>query len=255
MRAIRGQARSRADQPYVHRIRDTDHLGDGDIVALEAKTGIVRSLYRPYERHHHLFATARCNSNCLMCSQPPKDQDDVVGMTERNRELIRLIDPQPNYLTITGGEPTLLGDNLFALIGQLRDEMAATEIHILTNGRTFAWPEYARRFAQVGHPNISLGVPLYSDFAASHDYVVQARGAFDQTVAGLSKRLNNGIRVEIRVSSPQTYNSAPDEARRIYISQPHICRACRPNGVLNMWIHAAGISTSYGLIPTTIKIN
>ncbi len=185
--------------PYIHRIRDTDHLGEGDIVALEAKTGIVRSLYRAYERHHHLFATARCNSNCLMCSQPPKDQDDVVAMTERNRELIRLINPHPNYLTITGGEPTLLGDNLFALIGQLRDEMSSTEIHILTNGRTFAWPEYARRFAQVGHPNISLGVPLYSDFAASHDYVVQARGAFDQTVAGLQQAASNGIRVEIRV--------------------------------------------------------
>jgi len=54
-----------------------------------------------------------CNSNCLMCSQPPKDRDDVVALTERNLELIRLIEPAPPYLTITGGEPTLLGDNLF----------------------------------------------------------------------------------------------------------------------------------------------
>jgi hypothetical protein len=55
--------------PYVHRLRGSDHLRDGDIVVLEGNGGVVRSLYRPYELHHHLFVTERCNSNCLMCSQ------------------------------------------------------------------------------------------------------------------------------------------------------------------------------------------
>ena len=185
--------------PYVHRLRESDHLKDGDIVVLEGNTGLVRSLYRPYELHHHLFVTERCNSNCLMCSQPPKDRDDVEALTERNLELINLIAPHPEYLTITGGEPTLLGDHLFKLISQLKLTMPETELHILTNGRTFAWPEYARRFAELGHPKISLGVPLYADFAGAHDHVVQARGAFDQTVAGLHQAARNGIRVEVRV--------------------------------------------------------
>lgn len=185
--------------PYIHRLRESDHLKDGDIVVLEGSAGLVRSLYRPYEQHHHLFVTERCNSNCLMCSQPPKDRDDVEALTARNLELIDLITPHPPYLTITGGEPTLLGDNLFALISQLKLSMPETELHILTNGRTFAWPEYARRFAELEHPRISLGIPLYSDFAGDHDYVVQARGAFDQTVAGLHQAARNGIRVEVRV--------------------------------------------------------
>jgi len=185
--------------PYVHRLRESDHLKDGDIVVLEGNSGLVRSLYRPYELHHHLFVTERCNSNCLMCSQPPKDRDDVGALTERNLELIRLIAPAPPYLTITGGEPTLLGDHLFALIAQLKRSMPDTELHLLTNGRTFAWPDYARRFAALEHSKISLGIPLYSDFAGAHDYVVQAKGAFDQTVAGLHQAARNGIRVEIRV--------------------------------------------------------
>ncbi len=185
--------------PYVHRLRESDHLRNGDIVVLEGNTGLVRSLYRPYELHHHLFVTERCNSNCLMCSQPPKDRDDVEALTERNLELINLIAPHPPYLTITGGEPTLLGDNLFKLISQLKLSMPETELHMLTNGRTFAWPEYARRFAALEHPKISLGVPLYSDFAGAHDHVVQARGAFDQTVAGLHQAARNGIRMEVRV--------------------------------------------------------
>jgi His-Xaa-Ser system radical SAM maturase HxsC len=193
------ELKSAPSVPYVHRLRESDHLRDGDIVVLEGNTGLVRSLYRPYELHHHLFVTERCNSNCLMCSQPPKDRDDVEALTERNLELINLIAPHPPYLTITGGEPTLLGDNLFKLISQLKLSMPETELHMLTNGRTFAWPEYARRFAALDHPKISLGVPLYSDFAGAHDHVVQARGAFDQTVAGLHQAARNGIRVEVRV--------------------------------------------------------
>ncbi len=98
----RDELKSVPGVPYVHRLRESDHLKDGDIVVLERKAGLVRSLYRPYEMHHHLFVTERCNSNCLMCSQPPKDRDDVEALTERNLELINLIAPHPPYLTITG---------------------------------------------------------------------------------------------------------------------------------------------------------
>jgi His-Xaa-Ser system radical SAM maturase HxsC len=160
---------------------------------------VVRSLYRPYEDHHHLFVTERCNSNCLMCSQPPKDRDDVDALTARNIGLIDLIQSPPAYLTITGGEPTLLGARLFSLIARLKQRMPETELHVLTNGRSFAWPGFARQFAELGHPNISLGIPLYADVASVHDYVVQARGAFDQTVAGFHQAARNSIRVEVRV--------------------------------------------------------
>ena len=78
--------------------------------------------------------------------------------------LIRLQQREEVYLTITGGEPTLLGDNLFRLLSQLKLSLPKTELHILTNGRAFAWPLYAQQFASVGHPNISLGdlPPIFS---------------------------------------------------------------------------------------------
>jgi His-Xaa-Ser system radical SAM maturase HxsC len=107
--------------------------------------------------------------------------------------------PKPEYLTITGGEPTLLGEHLFELLEQLKMSLPKTELHVLTNGRSFAWPEYARRFAAVEHPGLCLGVPLYSDCAGEHDHIVQAKGAFDQTVAGLHQAARNEVRVEIRV--------------------------------------------------------
>jgi len=134
-----------------------------------------------------------------MCSQPPKDHDDVQAMTERNLKLIKLIDSPPNRLVITGGEPTLLGEGLFKIIAALRDRFPSTYVHMLTNGRSFAWPSFTGRLAEVRHPNFMLGIPLYSDDSRIHDYVVQARDAFDQTILGLQQLARYGLRTEIRV--------------------------------------------------------
>lgn len=184
--------------PLMHSVRDIDHLSSGQIVALEPN-GFIRTLYRPESRHNTLFATERCNSNCLMCSQPPIDRDDTEALTERNLKLIDLIRPAPDYLCITGGEPTLLEDRLLTILAKLRDTIPGTYVHMLTNGRRFAWTGFASRFAAVRHPSLSLGIPLYADHAALHDYIVQARDAFDQTVLGLHQLARHGVETEIRV--------------------------------------------------------
>jgi His-Xaa-Ser system radical SAM maturase HxsC len=185
--------------PTVFSINHLDHLRTGDIVAMEPRNGFVRTLYRPDSDYNVIFATQRCNSNCLMCSQPPQDHDDARASIARNLELIRLIGKAPKRLTITGGEPTLLGDGLFTIIEAVRDRFPETQLHMLTNGRIFAWPAFTSRLAGLRHPNLMLGIPVYSDDAAIHDYVVQARNAFDQTVLGLHQLARFGVRVEIRV--------------------------------------------------------
>src|SRR5260370_42287564 len=116
-----------------------------------------------------------------MCSQPPRDRDDTDALLQRNLELIRLIESPPARLVITGGEPTLLGERLFTLVAALRDKFPKTYLHMLTNGRIFAWPTYTAGLAAIGHPDIMLRVPLYSDDSTVHDYVVQARRAFYHT--------------------------------------------------------------------------
>jgi His-Xaa-Ser system radical SAM maturase HxsC len=185
--------------PLVHSVRDIDHLSSGHIVALEPANGFIRTLYRPESHHNTLFATERCNSNCLMCSQPPIDKDDADALTERNLKLIDLMKPAPDYLCITGGEPTLLEQRLLTIVAKLRDTMPCTYVHMLTNGRRFAWADFTSKFAAVCHPNLSLGIPLYADHAALHDYIVQARDAFDQTVLGLHQLARYGVETEIRV--------------------------------------------------------
>jgi His-Xaa-Ser system radical SAM maturase HxsC len=196
---VRDSVDRRIDVPIMHSVRATEHLSSGYVVALEPTNGFIRTLYRPDSYHNTLFVTERCNSNCLMCSQPPANKDDIAALTERNRKLIDFISPKSEYLCITGGEPTLLGQNLLKIVRKLRDKLPAIHIHILTNGRRFAWKEFTRSFAEINHPRISLGIPLYADDARLHDYIVQARDAFDQTVLGMHELARYDIEIEIRV--------------------------------------------------------
>lgn len=203
--------------PTLSLVSEIDHLRTRDIVAIEPKNGFIRTVYRPDSDFNVIFATERCNSNCLMCSQPPQDRDDTDALTERNLEIIRLIDSPPTRLVITGGEPTLLGERLFGIIAALRDKFPQTYLHMLTNGRIFAWQAFTARFAEVRHPNFMLGIPVYSDDSATHDYVVQAKGAFDQTVIGLHQLARHGVRIEIRVVlHAVTVSRLPQLAEYIY---------------------------------------
>ena len=74
-----------------------------------------------------------------------------------------------------------------------------TAVHVLTNGRAFAADDVASAWASIGHKRLSAGIPLYSAVDHVHDYVVQARGAFDDTVLGILRLKDKGQRVEVRV--------------------------------------------------------
>lgn len=209
--------------PLIHSLREHEHLRDGDIVAVQPVSGFVRTVYRPDSAHNSLFVTERCSSNCLMCSQPPKDKDDTDHFLATNLELLRLIAPGPEYLGITGGEPTLLGGKLLTILATLRDDCPHTHVHMLTNGRLFAWPEFTRSFCKVTHPSFVLGIPLYSDDPVTHDYIVQAKNAFDQTVLGLHQLARWGQEIEIRVVLHKiSVPRLPQLAEYIYRNLPFV---------------------------------
>ena len=184
--------------PYVYAVPDLSHLQGGDIISIDRK-GNINTLYRVNSNFNTLLLTERCNNNCLMCSQPPKTRNDIESIFRIHKELIPLIPKDCCELGITGGEPTLSGKLFFELLRLIKFELPETEIHILTNGRAFAWKENAERLAELKHNRIMLGIPLYSDYYADHDYIVQAKNAFDQTVLGMHNLANNNQRIELRV--------------------------------------------------------
>jgi His-Xaa-Ser system radical SAM maturase HxsC len=187
----------RIDFPSVYGIPDFSHLLDGDIVLVNTD-GVINTLYRVNSHQNFLLITERCNSNCLMCSQPPRDKDDSYLM-EVYDQLLPQIPKDCVELGLTGGEPTLLGDRFFRLLELIKTELPDTEIHCLTNGRSFAWSNMADKLASLNLDRLMLGIPLYSDYYQVHDYIVQVKDAFNQTMRGLYNLARNNQRIEIRV--------------------------------------------------------
>ncbi|WP_281613115.1 His-Xaa-Ser system radical SAM maturase HxsC [Flammeovirga sp. SubArs3] len=201
---------------------EVEKLKDEDILLVNEK-GKVTILYQNESIHNTLFITDRCNSNCLMCSQPPKDRDDLDFYFEVNKELIQLLPKNLSSLGITGGEPTLLGKRLPELLKLITEFLPDTYIHILTNGRSFAWKSVVKELAEVNNPNIVYGIPLYSDYYLSHDYIVQAKGAFNQTVYGIHNAARYGLRVEVRiVLHKQSYDRLFHLSEFIYMNMPFV---------------------------------
>lgn len=180
------------------RVQSTDGYREGYVVTIEPGSGFIRIIFRPESPHNTIFTTDRCNSNCLMCSQPPKEVDDS-HLVEENLKMLSLIQSSPEYIGMTGGEPTLLGPDLIRLIQATKNKLPTTHIHMLTNGRQYKDLSFVRRIAEVNHPSFVSAIPLYADVAGVHDYIVQAHGAFDETVEGLYNTAEAGLAVEIRI--------------------------------------------------------
>jgi His-Xaa-Ser system radical SAM maturase HxsC len=134
-----------------------------------------------------------------MCSQPPKDRDDIPRLFAIYQKLIPLIPKDCPELMISGGEPTLMGGRFFQLLSHIKSHLPDTEIHVLTNGRSFAWSNLAEKLEALDYRRLMFGVPVYADYYQLHDYIVQARDAFHQTILGLHNLARYGQRIEIRV--------------------------------------------------------
>jgi His-Xaa-Ser system radical SAM maturase HxsC len=175
-----------------------NYLADGDILGFHPDSKRFRILYRRSSAHNSFLVTARCNHYCLMCSQPPRDVDDSWILREI-RAALPLVGRRTRSLGFTGGEPLLDWRDFMMVLGDCRDLLPRTAIHVLSNGRAFASTEVVASWAGIQHPDLTAGIPIYSAVDTVHDYVVQAKGAFDETVLGILKLKNSGQRVEVRV--------------------------------------------------------
>lgn len=212
----------KGDIAGVCKIPTLSHLEEGDIVSISTD-GNINTLYRKKSFHNSILVTERCNSNCLMCSQPPKDKNDIPYLYEVNRKLISLIPKDCIELGISGGEPTIMGEYFFKIIEQLKEELPNTELHLLTNGRTFAWNQFAEKLGKINHKGLMIGIPLYSDFYQVHDYIVQAPNAFTQTILGLHNLARYNQRLELRiVLHKQSIPRLTKLAKYIYKNLPFV---------------------------------
>jgi His-Xaa-Ser system radical SAM maturase HxsC len=177
---------------------DAPDIEDGDVFVKRRQKQRVNVLFRPQDKHHTLFMTNRCNSNCMMCSQPPTPQDDSWLVLEAS-EALRHVRVSPRHLGLTGGEPLLLGASLRALLDLITQLHPNTKVDLLTNGRLLADSEVSKGLLNGLLTPTSWLVPLYGHADFVHDFVVQARGAFEETIAGLLALQEYGQPIQLRI--------------------------------------------------------
>jgi len=196
-----------------------NELKAGDVVRLNPDGGID-VLYEKESPHNALFVTEQCNCSCLIC--PQYTTDNKTDYTEEVLTLIKLIDPQTKTLGITGGEPTLLGNNLFKIVKACKQNLPNTALQVLSNGIRFADFEFAKNFTLIEHPNIQIGIPLYADTDTEHNYIMQANG-FYKTLKGIQNLALFKHRIEIRiVITALNYHRLPKWAEFIYRNFPFV---------------------------------
>lgn len=206
----------------INRVRDDLVVKPGDVIRLRPNSSLVSVLYRRGSKANTLFTTEQCNSDCIMCSQPPRNEDDSWRIDELERT-IKLVDRDEIQLGMSGGEPTLLGERLGHLIDVAGRHLPDTMLHILSNGRTLGDCEFATRVAGSRLQHVVWGVPLYSDVADLHDEVVRAPGGFNETLDGLYQLGRLGARVELRVVlHKMTIGRLPQLASFIYRRLPFV---------------------------------
>lgn len=211
-----GQSAGHQSGPYVELPPALDYLREGDVVWVDFNRKRLRTLYRRSSRFNYFLLTERCDHYCLMCSQPPKNVNDD-WLLDSVFAAIPFIARETPFLGITGGEPTLLGERLLELIRRLKSYLPETAVHILSNGKRFADQQFCADYAGIGHGDVTVGIPIYSDLSSIHDYVVQCDGAFDAAVRGILELKRRRMMVEIRiVISKQTYRRLPQFAEFIY---------------------------------------
>ena len=147
-----------------------------------------------------LFITGQCNSNCIMCPSPNLSRKEYdVNDIDLLIEVIGHIPKDTPHMTITGGEPFMVGKGIFDLIEACKRKFTETDFLILTNGRVFAVSEYCRMLHETIPNKCLIGIPLHGSCADIHDSITQANGSFDQTLLGLKRLQALGVSTEIRI--------------------------------------------------------
>jgi radical SAM protein with 4Fe4S-binding SPASM domain len=137
-----------------------------------------------------LALTYRCNDDCAHCyNGRPRNYPEISTDLWR-RILDRLWELGIPHVVFTGGEPTLRTD-LPELIAhaERNGQMAGLN----TNARRLSDIKFVDRLVQAGLDHVQI--TLESHDPAIHDQMVRARGAWQQTVAGLKNVLDTPLYV------------------------------------------------------------
>ena len=175
-----------------------NYLWEGDVLQLIGDHKFYL-FYSGESDDNSIMITGKCNSNCIMCpaSELVRKKANMMNIDEL-LDVARHIPEDATHLTITGGEPFLLGKDIFLLLNFLKCNRSNIPYLILTNGRVFADAEYCHLLKETLPKKTTLGIPIHGFNSSTHDFVTQSLGSFEQTVKGIQNLVKLNIDIELR---------------------------------------------------------
>lgn len=157
----------------------------------------------------------RCNNNCQFCNEAERRQTVSPRSTlEVKQAMLEAKQRGATYLELIGGELSLRSD-LEELI-KFASHLNFTTILMATNGRRYAYLDFARRVIDAGLTDIIFSI--HGSDAKTHDALTKSPGSFDQLMAGLQNFKKLGFQ---RIGSnttivKQNYRHLPRLGQFIY---------------------------------------
>lgn len=195
---------------------DKDELNDTYIAMINSE-GVVSSYLSVNSKEIDLFVTNKCNSNCIMCPLAESvRRKNNLSYLPWNLKFVELLPNDISYINITGGEPTLVENELIVLLKAVSRKFDSSCFQLLTNGRTFSNKKMLLDILQVLPRGTRIAIPLHSSDSKVHDMITQSDGSFAQTDMGIKNLLKYKQNVEVRiVLSKININTIYDTARYI----------------------------------------
>ena len=147
-----------------------------------------------------------CNNRCRFCVQGDKRYNYPDKSTQEVMDTLTAGRQDADEVVFTGGEVTIRPD-LVQLVRHAKD-LGFRVIQLQSNGRAFSSLDYAKKLIEAGTTEFSPA--LHGACEQTHDDLVQAKGAFRQTVKGMMNLKSLGQTVLVNsVITLQNYQELP----------------------------------------------
>jgi len=154
----------------------------------------INSYPKPFSAQFEL--TSRCNQACIQCYNQSgldnnKENKDIPieKWLETAEQLAAIRIPQ---IIISGGEPTMLGDDLFKIMDIFHE--VGTHFIFITNGMNITEKNISK-FAKYNYAWFQLSIDGATEH--THDYIRGAKGSFRKVIKAASLARAHGIPVGI----------------------------------------------------------
>ncbi len=141
-----------------------------------------------HEKRCWVRLTYTCNNRCRFCHDRVVQTGKIIPGDELRQQIAAGLEQGCQRLILSGGEPTLHPEFLDLVAFGKREGYGW--IQTVTNGRMFAYPDFASRALDAGLTEVTIS--MHGHTSGLHDELVGVQGAFTQSMRGLSNLQRTG---------------------------------------------------------------